>query len=518
MQAAELEVSENIKQRASKDNIANDWLVFWILLAHLPVVMFVVPYGYGTQLAGTVPAVLVVFAAWLMLRVAAGSFLSRAFLAIALMMMSMILIMQQFGRLEMHFHIFVALAFLVVWRDFRVLLIAAATIAVHHALAVPLQLAETSIGGMPFVVYGGSCDWPTFFTHAAFVVVETAVLTFVCIRMKSRFDLTNQLMAVMLSSAHHRDLTLKIKHQGQEKSADKTFIDSFNGFYELMRSSLSGFREQAATLRDMSSNSLRNAEQNLAKLNQQSGSVETAAAAALEMSHSIAEVAKITLDTADRSIKTADQLSNCRSKSTQASQKVVALVDELLDVSQQFHQLETNTHSIRNAVTLISEIAEQTNLLALNASIEAARAGIHGRGFAVVASEVRNLAEKSQGATQEIIAVAESINSAVRLMTGKIADSKNSGTSTVHLVDEANHLLAEAVDYCDEIRDLNTAISQMLEQQTAVSAEMSEMMHAIQNSNTLINRSIQNDLETTAAIDGIGRAIDEDANRFTISN
>lgn len=82
-----------------------------------------------------------------------------------------------------------------------------------------------------------------------------------------------------------------------------------------------------------------------------------------------------------------------------------ALAELIKDTHAQAQALSQSSGRVAGIIDVINSLADQTNLLALNAAIEAARAGDAGRGFAVVAEEVRTLAQKTVGATGDIVSI-----------------------------------------------------------------------------------------------------------------
>ncbi len=118
------------------------------------------------------------------------------------------------------------------------------------------------------------------------------------------------------------------------------------------------------------------------------------------------------------------------------------IVEQTVSAMEEIHQSSTEINKI---VGIIDEIAFQTNLLALNAAVEAARSGEHGRGFAVVANEVRNLAQRSAEAANQIKSLIE---------------------DSVAKVDEGSRLARASGDTLTEILDRFDQVTQCVSELT----------------------------------------------------
>jgi methyl-accepting chemotaxis protein len=161
-----------------------------------------------------------------------------------------------------------------------------------------------------------------------------------------------------------------------------------------------------------------------------STNVQTVASAAEELSASITEITR--------------QVARSSSSTSQA-------VADAQNTDAQIRGLAEAAQRIGDVVKLITAIASQTNLLALNATIEAARAGEAGKGFAVVASEVKNLANQTTRATEEISA--------------KIAEMQSATTQSVEAVGTIGRTIAE-------INEVSATIAAAVEEQSAATQEI----------------------------------------------
>jgi methyl-accepting chemotaxis protein len=172
------------------------------------------------------------------------------------------------------------------------------------------------------------------------------------------------------------------------------------------------------------------------------------------------------------------------------SRKAVEIAEATGDTVQQLGQ---NSQDIGNVIKFITSIADQTNLLALNATIEAARAGDAGKGFAVVANEVKELANETGKATDNISAKISMVQTSVKEVVEAISNIQtiiqeidSTGASVACAVEEqsatANEILrtvSESAERANEIRETVSFMSQGLDINVKISADLKELSHTI---------------------------------------
>ncbi|MGC2854006.1 protoglobin domain-containing protein [Novispirillum sp. DQ9] len=227
--------------------------------------------------------------------------------------------------------------------------------------------------------------------------------------------------------------------------------------------------------------------------NEVHGMVEIVAAAATELqstSQSMAETAEATSRQASLVATAAEEASQNVQTVASAAEELHASISEIsrqvsestrisgeaVREAERTNQLVTGlaaaADKIGAVVRLINDIASQTNLLALNATIEAARAGDAGKGFAVVANEVKNLANQTARATEEISTQIGEVQNATKSAVGAIQGIG----STISQINEIASAIAAAVE---EQGAATREIARNVQEASAGTTEVTSNIHNV---------------------------------------
>ncbi len=364
------------------------------------------------------------------------------------------------GTLEFHFGVFVLLGLLLVYRDWRPIVWAAALFAVHHVVFDRLQALGMGVYCTP------SPDFLKTVMHAAYVVVQTGVEIFLALRLRQAAVESAQLSAIV--SRVDRGDVLCLDLSGLSVSAP-TAVALKKAIHK-MAAAMADVSQAAASI-EVATSEIAMGNQDLSQRTDMQAS---------NLQRTSVSMAQLT-DTMRQSAETVTQANQLSAEAANAAVQGGTMVDTVVAT---MAGISESSRRIAEINAVIDGIAFQTNILALNAAVEAARAGEQGRGFAVVATEVRTLAQRSAQAAKEIKSlISDSVDQVLR----GTHQASSAGASMANIVQDAqrvNRLIGEiasaagqqtvgvtavsgAVTHLDAVTQQNAA----LVQQSATAAE-----------------------------------------------
>lgn len=444
----------------------------------------------------------------LMIFTAPGSRLTRSLVAAALIIFAALHIHQAGGATEFHFGIFVLLAFLLIYRDWFVIIVGAAVAAVHHFSFHFLQ--EWGYGVMCFTKPG----LVTVLVHAVYVVIEAAVLAYLAILLQREAIQSAELDARVAALSASGEGVIDLSAQSEGATTPSTRL--LQKMLTDLRSSIISIRNGSGTITDTVEQLTRISTQIAQSSQLQSESAASTAATVEQITVSINSVAA---NAADASQLSAHSLIQTQ----QGNQSVAVMIEEIERVQSSVTLIASSvkefidsTRVIAGMTQQIKDIADQTNLLALNAAIEAARAGDQGRGFAVVADEVRKLAEKSAQAANEIAQVTNLLNQKTTTVESTVQSGLQSLQSTQEQVQRVSEILTEAGASVEKSSHGVNDIASSVAEQSIASTEIARNVERIAQMSEENRAAVETNTQGTVRLMQMAKELQSAVSKFKI--